>query len=88
MSTEQQNAFCVLHFEKYESVITVQSDFRRKFNIEPSTYCATLVENHAEQYNMMTVDRLALLQAEHTKRLLLLHRHFDRITVVKSKKYV
>jgi len=34
MSTEQQKAFCVLHFEKCESV---QRDFRRKFNIEPTT---------------------------------------------------
>ena len=37
MSTEQQKAFCVLRFEKCESVITVQRDFRRKFNIEPPT---------------------------------------------------
>uniref|UniRef100_A0A2S2QAX7 DUF4817 domain-containing protein n=1 Tax=Sipha flava TaxID=143950 RepID=A0A2S2QAX7_9HEMI len=37
MLTEQQKAFCVLRFEKCESVITVQRDFRRKFNIEPPT---------------------------------------------------
>ncbi|XP_025405219.1 uncharacterized protein LOC112679567 isoform X3 [Sipha flava] len=37
MLTEQQKTFCVLRFEKCESVITVQRDFRRKFNIEPPT---------------------------------------------------
>lgn len=35
MSTEQQIAFYVLCFEKCESVITVQRDFRQKLNIEP-----------------------------------------------------
>jgi len=37
MATSQQKAFCVLRFDKYESIITVQRDFRWEYRINPPT---------------------------------------------------
>jgi len=35
MATLERKAFCVLHFVKHESVVSVQRAFRRQFNSDP-----------------------------------------------------
>ena len=35
--TSQQRSWCVLEFHKTNSVVTVQRDFKLKFNVDPPT---------------------------------------------------
>jgi len=42
MATPEQKAFCVLHFVKHESVVSVQWAFRRQFSSDPPHLATSL----------------------------------------------
>ena len=71
MASQQEKAFCVLRFEVYRSVITMQREFRARFRKDaPCVFSkpCTKLTLHCNQ-------RSGHLKTEHTESLFLLPRH-------------
>jgi len=78
MASQQEKAFCVLRFEVFRSLITVQGEFRARFRKDAPARCTklTLHCNHRSEY----------LKTEHTESLFLLRRHLGNWPRIKREK--
>jgi len=71
MASQQEKAFCVLHFEVSRSVITVQRQFRARFRKD--AWC--VFSKQCTKLTLHCNHRSGHLKTEHTESIFLLLRH-------------
>jgi hypothetical protein len=74
MASQQQKAFCVLRFEMSRSVITVQPEFRERFQ-KDTPHKNNVFYKQCTKLTLHCNHRSGHLKTEHTESLLLLLRH-------------
>ncbi|KAJ4435173.1 hypothetical protein ANN_23749 [Periplaneta americana] len=64
-ANEDRRAFCVLDFHIFESVVTVQRNFRRKFGVDPPSGPSILAQHSIEKEHKILFDHTKVNKSSH-----------------------